>query len=363
MNIVQITPRFAPSVCGVGDYSRLLGGAMETRCQVRSRYLVADLARGASTEPGAAEGVHALGTRNAATWVKAIRELRPAPDAVVLQASFYGFNPHGVPLWLAQALETLQASDGPPVLTMFHELYASGPVVSRAYWYGRVQRWLARRVANVSTGVRTNRKASWDWLAAHTRHAPDAIPCLPVFSNLGESRRPAVPASSRAPVMIAPGMHPGSPAWPSMLASARQLQCTEIFLTGPELHCSTNTPSVQGIHVTPLGILPAHEYSALMSRARFGFLDYNPLFLAKSGHFAAFAAHGVIPVVAAGGGQLPDGLDEDRHFLAGGSTAIPSQSLLDSIGQSVISWYQHHDIGTTAESYHHQLQSMLEPRS
>jgi hypothetical protein len=56
--------------------------------------------------------------------------------------------------------------------------------------------------------------------------------------------------------------------------------------------------AVEGIPVRPLGVLPAGEVSALLLRSAAGFIAYPPDFLAKSTIFAAYCAHGALPVCA-----------------------------------------------------------------
>src|SRR5262249_12853977 len=80
---------------------------------------------------------------------------------------------------------------------------------------------------------------------------------------------------------------------------------------------------------------------------RFGLLDYDVERLEKSGVFAAYAAHGVIPVCIGSQANPSRGLEEGRHFLRLPLNALPDLSAMQS---NLIRWYDVHSIARHADS-------------
>jgi hypothetical protein len=70
----------------------------------------------------------------------------------------------------------------------------------------------------------------------------------------------------------------------------------EIWDVGPSTSLTLST--VNGVPVVQLGQRSAAEISGFLLNSLAGFFDYNPDYLAKSGIFAAYCAHGLLPVSA-----------------------------------------------------------------
>ena len=103
------------------------------------------------------------------------------------------------------------------------------------------------------------------------------------------------------------------------------------------------TPEVDlGIPVRRLGRLSAEEVSLWMDRCRLGFVSYPSNYLEKSSIFAAYAAHGVVPVLPQRS-IVPQtlGVTENRHFVSpgGGEESI---AFLEGRSREVFAWYQGH---------------------
>jgi hypothetical protein len=91
-----------------------------------------------------------------------------------------------------------------------------------------------------------------------------------------------------------------------------------------------------------LGRLAASNVSAVLATCRFGAVELaNRAVLGKSGTFAAYAAHGVVPVVFGSKGATGDGLVEGSNVLLAGETGgvDPAQAAL-----RIIQWYRDHRI-------------------
>ena len=151
------------------------------------------------------------------------------PRTALLQYVGYGYEKRGCPLWLVRGLEAWKRgaalTPGPSpeaekgtvpfslirksgqsprtrrLVTMFHELYASGPPWRSSFWTSAVQRWVARCLARQSDRCFTNRAASGHWLSSVSGMGTVPVRVLPVLSNLGELADP-LPLASRKPQMV-----------------------------------------------------------------------------------------------------------------------------------------------------------------
>jgi hypothetical protein len=102
--------------------------------------------------------------------------------------------------------------------------------------------------------------------------------------------------------------------------------------------------SVAGVPVVSKGALPAGAVSELLQNARFGLIAYPFDVLGKSGVFAAYAAHGVVPIVFATRRGSFDGLEVGRHFLDGLQPTTMRSHHLDGIQQRLFHWYESHSL-------------------
>ena len=128
------------------------------------------------------------------------------PERLLVHYSGYGYSRRGAPLWLLRELESRR----PSLHTLgiwFHEVHASGPPWSSAFWLSPAQRHIARRLAELSDFWIANLGLSAEWLTQGAGYRPHAV--LPVCSNVGEEpelraeRSPAIVILGGAPVRTA----------------------------------------------------------------------------------------------------------------------------------------------------------------
>ena len=122
--------------------------------------------------------------------------------SLVVHYSGYGYDTGGAPGWLADALEGRPSRySAVRLVSMFHELYATGRPWQRAFWNSSRQRISSVRVARASDALITNREQSARWLERMTGRAVGSVPCLPVPSNIGEPLE-NLPWESRGPQVV-----------------------------------------------------------------------------------------------------------------------------------------------------------------
>lgn len=277
--LVQIVPSLPPPVEGVGGYALALEEVLRERVGLPSRFLPARRLPALTAE--------ALGVALEETGAR----------VVLLHYAGYGYHPRGCPSWLVQALERW-VGEGRRLVTVFHEVWATGPPWRSSFWLSPLQRRLAGALARSSAGVITSLELYKQNLLG--RAPGREVSVLPVFSTLGEPAS-VPPLSGRARRLVVFG-GPGArgrafrEVGEALEAACRELDIEEVYDVGPPL---TKRPErIAGIPVRPLGVLPAAEVSAFLRGSLAGFVAYPAPFLAKSTIFAAYASHGLLPVSA-----------------------------------------------------------------
>jgi hypothetical protein len=273
--------------------------------------------------------------------------------AVVLHLSGYGYQKRGVPVWLPQGLRIWSRRAGRvPLLTIFHELYATGRPWQSAFWVSPLQKQIARSILNLSSAAITPTDLYSERLSKWGDGDAIKITAMPVFSNVGEPGCGSAPCERAAAAVVfgLAGVEDrifGTYRFEiERIISALGIE--KILDVGPRFSSMPRT--FAGAPVISKGVLPQGAVSELLQRARFGFVAYPLDFIGKSGVFAAYAAHGVIPIVLSDKQGAFDGLQPARHFLDGlrlGTVADVQD--LASIQSELFSWYTSHSLKVQAD--------------
>ena len=274
-------------------------------------------------------------------------------DPVILQMSGYGFAKRGAPLWLLRELEQRRGRIG-ALGIFFHELYASGPPWSSSFWLSPVQRYISRRLGELSDFWMTSQECSAQWLRQYADDKPHAV--LPVFSNVGELVELREPRLPRIVVFGSPELRQASyqSAGGRFFVWAREA-ALEIHDIGAPVLDTRLAEVLQLNGVVQHGRLSGHEVSGLMGNALFGLLAYPAEFVAKSGVFAAYCAHAVCTMLMSNHHAKADGLAADAHYLAG----IPEAGIMtkaEAIGRSAWEWYRPHGIANHVKTLNRLVQ-------
>jgi hypothetical protein len=267
---------------------------------------------------------------------------------VLLHYVGYGYARRGCPYWLGDGLKKWRASGQRRVLiTMFYEVYASGPPWRSSFWTAPFQRSIAAALARTSEACRTNMRRYARILERISGKA--GISVMPVFSNVGEASS-LKPYGQRKRCMVVFG----GATWRTLiytehrselLAAFRTFDLEELVDIGPPLGVNVELP----IPFRKCGPLSASDVSITLEDAMAGVLCYPPEFLGKSGIFAAYAAHGVVPVLLGKTDSLnEDGLREDREYV---TVELLKSCDLDDISRAANSWYAPHNLASTARAY------------
>ncbi len=357
--VLQVLPKVPPAVCGVGDYAWGIAQRLEAEQGIQSSFLCAGTTW---KEPvGEVEfPVHRLPDLSTRSLVDFVVSRKGEFSAVILHLSCYGFQKRGVPLWLAAAWKQLsQIQDRPRLLTMFHELAASGPVTSSAFWLRPLQQWVIRRIALASDGLRTNREGYASWLRSIPGMNGREIVAMPVFSNFGEPKTlPAWTEREPAMFMFGWGIYTGESLADTISRAAdhcRRLGLSRLHVLGERQLRDVETP---GVELHGHGFMAAANISRLLLSCRVGYSAYNPEFFGKSTLMAAFASHGLGVICQGQRPLLEDGLQDGIHLLNETtleSTTDVSKLSWETLAGTLKGWYDKHSLTLNAASYAKQL--------
>ncbi len=335
--LLHLVPTLPPPLEGVGTYALALAGALAEQHGVESRFLVGDPGwRGTAEHP--ARAVTARGAGPLAADLAA-----EGGSAVLVHYANYGYARRGCPGWLVAGLRRHRQVTGGPLLACFHELWASGPPWTSSFWLRPWQRSLVRRLAHSADWRGTSLPLYAELLAAFVPR--ERVSVMPVFSTVGEPAEvPPLGARPRRLVVFGgPGARTRAfgPARPALERTCRELGIEEVRDIGSPL---PGTPrEVAGAPVLSLGALPADRVSQELFGAGAGFLAYPPDFLGKSTIFAAYAAHGLLPVCAADAVSWPP----DPPLWRPGQGA--GEEVLQAIADAAHAWYGGHSLRQQAE--------------
>jgi hypothetical protein len=110
--------------------------------------------------------------------------------------------------------------------------------------------------------------------------------------------------------------------------------------------------SASGLIVEAAGVIAREDASRLLAESRVGCLDYYDGYLGKSGVFAAYSAHALVPLLLRNNHSEADGLEINRQFWA--ADALPHESgtaAQQKVADQARRWYDAHALATAAQTY------------
>ncbi len=341
MHILQIVPRLPPQIDGLGDYAVELGTALTAEHGFIVDYLVTDPAW---RTDGSLPRVRALSMPTASALVAHLTAAAAGgPLVVLLHYVGYAYHARGCPRWLLDGLSTWHHGASLPqqrLVVMFHELFASGPPWSSAFWLSPYQRHLTSRLARMADALFTNSERYARWLARLRPEVRNAT--WPVLSNIGElhdlahhdRRERALVVFGRA--VNRAQIYRDNHAQLTALCAALGIE--RLHDVGPHVDDDV-LRGVAGIAISKHGPLTKRDASALLARCTAGFINNGNGALGKSGVFAAFCSHGVTPVTCK---RYPDedGLVGGVHYL--GLHDRIDEATASRVAHAAHAWYGGH---------------------
>lgn len=339
--VFHLLPNAPGALCGIADYALCLADAWRQAGACESTFL--HLNPKLAGREVAAEIVEVSGR----SPLQFCAELPNFGDgaALLLHYEAYGFAANGDPRWFGPALAALrQRKPRLAIVVFFHELFAVAPPWRRAFYLTRKQQSTVKQIASLVKRIATSNQGYAAWLQ---RHGFSVTTVLPVLSNVGAPPQAQPwPKRSNAAVVFGGGAmrsrlyREGKKHWPNLMA---ELAIENLIDIGPPLKALPAQVTKR------MGVLPAAEVSRALGDARFGLIAAREDELAKSGIFAAYAAHGVVPVVLSRGGAAADGLRSGQSYLAIRRGRLqPALTANEAVAAAARRWYDGHDAGVHA---------------
>ncbi|MHC5825030.1 MAG: glycosyltransferase family 1 protein, partial [Nostoc sp.] len=277
-------------------------------------------------------------------------------SSILLHYVGYGYAKRGCPVWLVDGLQRWKSLfPKRSLITMFHEVYALGPPWTSSFWLSPLQKNLAARLAQMSDQSRTSLQEIERLLSQLSPGQFAPILSLPVFSTTGEAEEILSLAKRQQRLVIFGTYGRRLPIYKNshdiLLWIIQKLEITEILDIGKLL--PLDLTNICGVPVTCLGEQPPSAIHFLLLDAVAGVIDYPANILAKSTIFAAYCAHGLLPIVI-GTKNLTeevDGLMSGKHYwLPDWQTESLDMLLAQEIANNAYLWYQDHNLSTHAKT-------------
>ena len=342
MELVQIVPALPPAFSGVGDFAVRLAGELLARHGVGTRFVVGD--PGWSATGDAEFPASPVAARTSGALLATLEQ-----NPVLLHYVNYGYAARGCPFWLADALERWKRRNPSRrrLIVLFHELYASGPPWTSVFWPNPFQRWIAVRMARVANARRiTTTISRREMQRMFWRAAADLpVTVAPVFSTLGEPAS-LPPLAARERQVIVFGSRPVREEVYARASAGLEAFCARhgvgrVVDVGVPISGGVRLGG--GIEVREAGALPAPEAGALFANSLAGYFNYPAPHLGKSTIFAAYCAHGMLPVTFPGNDAAQEGLLAGKHYLAGDDGAA-----FETVADAAHAWYRGHRLAVHA---------------
>ena len=365
MQIISIVPRLPPVIDGVGDYALNLAKQLRKDFGIGTHFIVGDPSWSNNREIKNFP-VSEVKLRSAPRLLSVLADQGFASNrsaTILLHYVGYGYAKRGCPFWLINGLQKWRSANvNSSLVTMFHELYATGPIWASSFWLSPVQKNLAIRLSRLSNRCLTSEERYAQTLYQFTLGKQAEIPNLPVFSNIGEPEK--VPPLAQRPrrLIVFGGSSNRQRVYQKSLAAlestCQELKIEQIVDVGPPL--SVTISSVSGIPVVTMGKRTVSEISQLLLSCIGGFFDYNTDYLAKSTIFAAYCAHGLIPIGIFYSQLEFNGLSPGKHYwLADRPTGKLNLEVGQAIADNAYAWYQTHNLSLHAKTFADQLKTIM----
>jgi hypothetical protein len=336
-------PRVPGGLDGVGDY------ALNLAAKLRDRF--GSITVFATPHPSSATSIRSF-------EVLPLDRVPSEPgrfEHILLHYVNYGYQKRGVPFGLLSILRRMRRHHRRTLLTIFHELYASGPVLSSSFWLQPLQIHLTRSIARLSDECIVS---SDSFLAQLRRLAPRArIHVHPTPSGLEEPQLSREQIASR-------DVH----RWVIVGGTGLAERCLRSFSNatreipesiGPRtlLVLGGDDNSVVRTLLADLPIqseyhprIAASDASQILRTCSFAWFNYfhrtnvETSVVLKSSAYAAACAHAVIPVFPHRGS--PISIDNDPlpgpFFVESNARQIPNAYERGKVASNLYDWYQRH---------------------
>uniref|UniRef100_B8HNC5 Glycosyltransferase subfamily 4-like N-terminal domain-containing protein n=1 Tax=Cyanothece sp. (strain PCC 7425 / ATCC 29141) TaxID=395961 RepID=B8HNC5_CYAP4 len=353
MLVIAIVPSLPPSINGVGDYAFNLALQLRQEFGIETQFIVCDPNWEKVSGLGSFSIQH-IGQRSAANLLSILNHQNIS--TVILHYVGYGYAKRGYPAWLGEGLKTWKKQHQKArLITMFHEVYASGPPWTSAFWLTSLQRSLATQLSRMSNSLFTSKQAYAEIIQSLTPNSSSKLSLLPIFSSIGEPQTiPLLKDRSRRLVVFG---HKNSRLrvyneyLPQLKQVCQQLQIQEIYDIGVPTNLELS--ELIDVPVIEKGITAAPDVSNILLNSLASLVGFPPPdYLAKSSIYASYCSHGVFSILPVGIVKPVDGLVAGKHYWALDCQTEPiTLDRAQEIATHAYTWYQSHSLPEQARIY------------
>lgn len=328
-NLVLITPYGAPGTNGLSDHVDQIVAALADRHLPSINKI--GIARSAS-EADISRGIVKQGDSKGLDYLLD-RFVTPG-CTLVIHYVCYGYQKRGCPISFIRNLGYFRRLRQFRMISVFHELAASGPPWTSAFYVAPLQRLLFRSLASLSDEVVTSTPAYKRTLGLQDRN----VGTHPVTSNIGEPLNPPdlQRRANRAVVFGLPQSRRRLFESHALERTVRELSVDEVLEIGEP--CGGPPANIGRTQWLQCGNLSKEKVSELLLQSRFGLLRYSRNLLSKSGVFAAYCSHRVVPVLLAQPGSAVEEMRPRIHYLDSSDMRIDTATL-QGIADESFQWY------------------------
>jgi hypothetical protein len=347
--VLQIVPHLPGTFDGVGDYALNLARALSADHGISTTFLVAGKTSATSKDGYAViSGLTANGCA----------ELARAHERVILHYVNYGYQARGVPFLLRAFVKQLRSKLPGPWVTTFHELYASGPPWTSAFWLRPFQVQIAHDMIDASSSCVVSNAPIEKAIRAYD--ADKKVHHVPVMSNFGEPELTDLKTASPkrwaicgGTALIARSLHLFEQLRP-LIPEDFGPEHVDVVGGREDAAIAAALDRLKrgrtGLSVHHYGEVSVDLASEVLRQSSFGFIDYFgagkiwPGMLLKSTAFAALCAHGVVPILSHR--EEPIAIDGDAlpgpYYLTPGATNFPPLAQVSEVRRQFYDWYHAH---------------------
>ncbi len=354
MRIIQIVSRLPPAIDGVGDYALNLARQLRKDFNIQTHFVVGNFNwSGAGEIEGFA--ISKITEPLANTLLTLLS--KDHFSSILLHYVGYGYAKRGCPVWLVDGLHQWKSIfPERSLVTMFHEISASGPPWTSAFWLSSLQRSLAARLAQMSDRCVTSKQLYADIITRISQGKHNQVPFLPVFSNIGEPEKLPLDLSQRQPrLVVFGGVAKRARVYGNCQTTleyvCHKLNIQEIWDVG--VPTGITPSSIGKVPILEIGEQPAKEVSNIFTQSLAGFSDYNPDYLAKSTIFAAYCAHRLLPINSKITSSIIDGIEPGRHYWVPNNQykELGDNFNVQVIADNCYSWYLSHTLIIQSQTF------------
>jgi hypothetical protein len=248
----------------------------------------------------------------------------------------YGYQRRACPFSLIRSLRRLRSLRNFRMVSVFHELYASAPPWTSTFYVAPFQRRVFRALVRLSDEVVTSTPAYRRIIEKEGKTAG----LHPIISNVGEPAEPSE-LKQRANRIVVFGLpHSRRRVFESktLERTIEKLSVGEVLEIGERP--AQRLPTIAGVPWRQCGELSGEEVSKIFLQSRFGLLQYPRNLLSKSGVFAAYSSHRMVPVLLAHPESPVEDLRPQVHYLATPEIDSLDSTTLQGIADGCWSWYR-----------------------